>query len=166
MSDPLPILPEGWPLPANPYNPLCWVVGEPDIGSGCWIGAFTLLDGSGGLRVGQGCNLSSGVQILTHSSMRRTVTERRWPNVDRRPTVLGEYCFVGTNAVVLMGSTIGHHSVIAAGAVVREGSTFPPYSLIAGNPAVWKKTIDPEEMLELAQAQAAVGPTQLTPYNK
>ena len=98
--------------------------------------------------------------------MRRTVTERRWPNVDRRPTVLGEYCFVGTNAVVLMGSTIGHHSVIAAGAVVREGSTFPPYSLIAGNPAVWKKTIDPEEMLELAQAQAAVGRTQLTPYNK
>jgi acetyltransferase-like isoleucine patch superfamily enzyme len=139
--------PPDWPLPANPWNPLCWVVGEPIVGEGCWIGAFTLIDGSGGLTIGRGCNISSGAQILTHSSMRRTVTERRWPHVDRRSTELGEHCFVGTNAVILMGSRIGHHSVVAAGAVVREGSEFPPYSLIAGNPAVHKRTIDPEALL-------------------
>ena len=45
---------------------------------------------------------------------------------------------VGSNATILMGSTIGHHSVVAAGAVVTEGSTFEPYSLIAGVPAVRK----------------------------
>jgi carbonic anhydrase/acetyltransferase-like protein (isoleucine patch superfamily) len=49
--------------------------------------------------------------------------------------VIGDYVFIGTNAVVLMGSQIGDHSIIAAGAVVSEHSVFPPYSLIAGVPA-------------------------------
>ncbi|MSQ83400.1 MAG: acyltransferase [Myxococcales bacterium] len=134
-------------LPPNPYNRLCWVVGEPVIGAGCWIGAFTLIDGSGGLTIGAGCNISSGAQILTHSSMRRTVTERRHPHVDRAPTTIGDYCFIGANAVILMGSTIGHHSVIAAGAVVKEFSVFEPYSLIAGVPAVRKGAVDLEALL-------------------
>ena len=136
-----------WPLPANPFNRLCWVVGEPVIGAGCWIGAFTLIDGSGGLTIGTGCDISSGAQILTHSSMRRTVTQRRHPHVDRAPTAIGDHCFIGTNAVILMGSTIGHHSVIAAGAVVKEFSVFEPYSLIAGVPAVRKGAVDVEALL-------------------
>jgi acetyltransferase-like isoleucine patch superfamily enzyme len=122
-------------LPDNPYNALSWFVGEPCIGDGCWIGAFTVIDGSGGLTVGRGCDISSGAQLVTHSSARRTVTERAYPSVDRAPVEIGDHVFVGTNAVVLMGSRIGHHSIIAAGAVVTEFSEFPPYSLIAGVPA-------------------------------
>lgn len=125
-------------LPPNPYNTLAWIVGAPEIGEDVWIGAFTLIDGSGGLKVGRGVNVSSGAQLLTHSSARRTVTARAHPEVDRAPTIIGDHVFVGANAVVLMGSTIGAHSIIAAGAVVKEGSTFPPYSLIAGVPAVRK----------------------------
>ena len=108
------------------------------MGEGCWIGAFTLIDGSGGLRIGRGCDISSGAQILTHSSARRTVTARRFPHVERAPTEIGDHVFIGSNAVVLMGSKIGAHSVVAAGAVVREFSEFPPFSLIAGVPAVRK----------------------------
>jgi acetyltransferase-like isoleucine patch superfamily enzyme len=125
-------------FPDNPYNAFCWVVGEPTIGEGCWIGAFTIIDGSGGLTIGKGCDISSGAQIVTHSSARRTVTARAWPDVDRAPITIGDHVFIGTNAVVLMGSTIGSHSIVAAGAVVTEGSDFPPYSLIAGVPAVRK----------------------------
>lgn len=136
-----------WPLPSNPYNALCWVVGEPEIGAGCWIGAFTLIDGSGGLRIGRGVEVSSGAQIVTHSSMRRTVTARKHPDVDQAPVEIGDHCFIGTNATVLMGSRIGAHSVVAAGAVVLEFADFPPYSLIAGNPAVLKRRLDPEQML-------------------
>lgn len=139
-------VPQPWPLPPNRWNALCWVVGNPEIGDGCWIGAFTLLDGSGGLRIGKGCDISSGAQVLTHSSMRRTVSERRWPHVDRAPTEIGEHCFLGTNAVVLMGSRIGHHSVVAAGAVVTEFSDFPPNSLIAGVPAVRKGDVEPDAL--------------------
>jgi acetyltransferase-like isoleucine patch superfamily enzyme len=125
-------------LPDNPYNAHCWVVGEPEIGDGCWIGAFTVIDGSGGLRIGRGCDISSGAQIITHSSARRTVTARAFPDVERAPVTIGDHVFIGSNAVILMGSTIGSHSIVAAGAVVTEGSVFPPHSLIAGVPAVRK----------------------------
>ena len=29
-------------LPPNPYNPHAWLIGEPSIGEGTWIGAFTV----------------------------------------------------------------------------------------------------------------------------
>src|SRR5271154_5261382 len=74
------------PLPANPYNPHCWISGNPEIGAGTWIGAFTLIDGLGGLKIGKGCNISSGAQVLSHSTARRCVTERAYEAVDKKPT--------------------------------------------------------------------------------
>jgi acetyltransferase-like isoleucine patch superfamily enzyme len=127
--------PAAQPLPPNPYNPLAWIAGAPEIGEGVWIGAFTLIDGLGGLKIGRGCNISSGAQILSHSTARRCVTERRHPTVDHKRTELGEHVFVGANAVVQMGATIGHHSIIGAGAVVLEDADIPPYSLVVGVPA-------------------------------
>ncbi len=123
------------PLPPNPYNPFCWVAGAPEIGAGTWIGAFTLIDGLGGLKIGKGCNISCGAQVLSHSTVRRCVSERKFPDVDRRATEIGDYVFVGANAVVQMGARVGDHSVIAAGAVLLEDAVIPPYSLVAGVPA-------------------------------
>lgn len=121
-------------IPINKYNPHCWITGHPEIGDGCWIGAFTLIDGLGGLTIGKGCDISTGAQILSHSTMRRCVTEREIASIDTAATVIEDHVFIGTNAVVLMGCRIGHHSVIAAGAVVLEGMIVPPYSLVAGVP--------------------------------
>lgn len=122
-------------IPTNPYNPHCWVTGNPEIGPGTWIGAFTLIDGQGGLKIGKGCDISCGVQILTHSTVRRCLSERRYDKVDRQPTVIEDHVFIGTNAVILMGCHVGHHSVIAAGAVLLENTVVPPFSLVAGVPA-------------------------------
>ena len=122
------------PLPPNPYNPFCWVAGKPEIGEGTWIGAFTLIDGLGGLKIGKGCNISSGAQVLSHSTVRRCVTEGRHGQIDYRPTELGDHVFVGANAIIQMGSKVGDHSVIAAGAVLLEDAVIPPYSLVAGVP--------------------------------
>jgi hypothetical protein len=46
--------------------------------------------------------------------------------VDRKPTEVGDFVFVGANAVVQMGARIGDHSVIGAGAVVLEDAVIPP----------------------------------------
>lgn len=127
--------PAAQPLPSNPYNPFCWVAGTPEIGEGTWIGAFTLIDGLGGLKIGKGCNISSGAQILSHSTARRCVTERQHPDVDKKPTELGDFVFVGANAVVQMGARIGDHCIIGAGAVVLEDAVIPPCSLVVGVPA-------------------------------
>jgi acetyltransferase-like isoleucine patch superfamily enzyme len=122
-------------IPANRYNAHAWILGEPVVGEGTWIGAFTLIDGRGGLRIGRGCDISSGAHILTHSSAWRCVTEREYDRVDECPTVIEDHVFVGENATILMGAHIGHHSIVAAGSVVTEATVAPPYSLMAGAPA-------------------------------
>lgn len=122
-------------LPANRYNPHAWFVGEPEIGEGCWIGAFTVIDGSGGLRIGRGCDISAGAQIYSHSTVRRVVSEGG-AEVDRAPTSVGDHVHVGAGAVILMGSTIGDHCVIGAGAVVPQFTTVPAWSVVVGVPGV------------------------------
>lgn len=124
----------GAPAPprANPYNPLAWFVGEPLIGTGTWIGPFCLLDGSGGLVIGRGCDISAGAHIYTHSTARRCVTDRA-VQTERRPVRIGDCTFIGANAVVLMGVTIGSHCVIGAGAVVS--TDVPDFRIALGVPA-------------------------------
>jgi acetyltransferase-like isoleucine patch superfamily enzyme len=135
-ADPVPeSVPPAWHhLPANPYNPHAWILGEPTIGERCWIGAFTLLDGSGGLTVGRGCDISAGAQIYTHSTVRRVISERE-AGIERAPTTIGDFVHVGAGAVILMGCTIGDHCVIGAGAVVPQFTVVPPWSVVVGVPA-------------------------------
>ena len=108
------------PLPTNPWNEHAWVVGEPVIGKDTWIGAFTMIDGSGGLTIGAGCDISTGAQIYTHSSAKRCVSGRRHDVVEREPVVIGDRVFIGAGAIVQMGVTIGDEAVIGAGAVVTR----------------------------------------------
>ena len=127
-------------LPANPYNDLAWVIGAPDIGEGTWIGAFAVIDGSGGLSIGRGCDISSGVQIYTHSSVLRCVSGREYETVDRAPVKIGDRVFVGAGAVINMGVTIGDEAVIGAGAVVT--TDVPARGVAAGVPAILIGEVD------------------------
>lgn len=120
----------------NPYNRHSWVLGDPQIGKNVWIGAFTLIDAlHNELEIGEGTDVSSGVQILTHSTVKRAISERRYIGIESAPTKIGNFCFLGTHATILMGVEIGDHSVIAAGSVVPQFMKIPPYSMVAGVPA-------------------------------
>lgn len=122
-------------IPKNIYNPHAWILGKPTIGKDTWIGPFTLIDAKhANVTIGIGCNVSTGAQIISHSTVRRCVSEGKYAKIDTADTIIGDYCFIGSNAVVLMGCTIGHHSVIAAGCVVPENTNIPPYSIVAGVP--------------------------------
>lgn len=125
---------------------------SPQIGEEVWIGAFCLIDGRRSLlKIGKGTNVSSGAHILTHSTVRRCVSEGKHDQVDTAPTEIGEYCFIGTNAVILMGVKIGHHSVIGAGAVVSEFMVVPPWSIVTGVPG--KVTGDSHKYLKNEEAK-------------
>ena len=125
-------------FPDNSYNKYCWMV-TPEgirIGKGCWIGAFTLIDGTGKLTIGKEVTISSGAQIITHSGVHRCISERKYNKIDQAPSVIEDHVFVGANATILMGCKIGHHSVVGAGSVIPQFSNFPPYSIITGVPGV------------------------------
>lgn len=119
-------------FPVNHFNPHAWIIGDPRIGTGTWIGAFCVIDGSGGLTIGEGVDVSAGAQIYTHSTVKRATREG---DIERAHTVIGDHCHIGAGAIILMGCHIGAHSVVGAGAVVLEGTVAPPRSLIIGNPA-------------------------------
>ncbi len=129
------------PVPGNAYNPLAWFVGEPDIGVGTWIGPFCLIDGSGGLTIGEGCDIAAGTHIYTHSSVRRCVTGRREP-LEQAPVTIGDRTFLGANCVVLPGVTIGSGCVVGAGAVVTRD--VPHGICVEGVPARAVGTVDPD----------------------
>jgi acetyltransferase-like isoleucine patch superfamily enzyme len=126
---------EAWQsLPPNRFNRLALIVGSPTVGEGTWIGPFTVIDASGGLTIGRGCDISAGAHIYTHSTLARCLSARRYDVVDRRPTEIGDHVHIGANATILMGCRIGHHSSIGAGAVVLEGTEVQPYSIVVGVP--------------------------------
>ncbi|MGH3624972.1 MAG: acyltransferase, partial [Sciscionella sp.] len=79
------------------------------------------------------CDLSAGVAVYTHSTVRRCVSGRAYADVDRAPTRIGDRVFLGANAVVLMGVSIGDEAVIGAGSVVT--TDVPARVIVAGVPA-------------------------------
>lgn len=127
-------------IPPNPFHEQAWIIGEPTIGDGTWIGAFTVIDGSGGLTIGDGCDVSSGVHIYTHSSVRRCVSGRRFNEVERAPVTIGDRVFIGANAVVMMGVTVGDEAVVGAGAVVSKD--VPARTVVTGVPARAVASVD------------------------
>jgi len=108
------------------------VFGEVRVGRNTWIGPNTILDGSGGLSIGDNCSISAGVQIYTHDSVNWAIsggTEK----YDHAPTRIGNNCYIGPNTVIAKGVTIGDCSVVGANSFVKD--SVPPHSKVAGNPA-------------------------------
>ncbi|MCK4364591.1 MAG: acyltransferase [Thermoplasmatales archaeon] len=105
------------------------IIGDVKIGNNVWIGPFCMIDGSGGLSVGDYCDISAGVKIFTHDTVKRALSGGKC-NVEHAPVSIGKCCFIGTGAIILKGVKIGDHCLIAANSLVNE--SFPNNSIIAG----------------------------------
>ena len=140
MSQPLPlfILRDKMNRIGKEYNDFCMLVGEPIIGKNTWVGYFTLLDGSGGLIIGQNCDIASGVHIYTHSTTNRVLQNIPRTNRDmiqKEVTTIGNNVFIGANTTILMGCMVGDFSVIGANSVLLERTVVGKREMWAGNPA-------------------------------
>ncbi|MEW6103502.1 MAG: acyltransferase [bacterium] len=107
------------------------VMGDVRVGENTWIGPFTILDGSGGLKIGSYCNISSGVQIYTHDSIKWCLT-RGGAKYEYDSVVIGDCCYIGSLSIVNKGINIGEHSLIGANSFVNKD--IPPYSIAFGSP--------------------------------
>jgi len=112
-----------------------FVFGDVKIGQNCWIGPFTIVDGSGGLEIGDFCTLSVGVQIYTHDNIKQTLSSGKLP-IERDSVKIGHNVYIGPNAIITKGVTIGNYCVIGANSFVKKN--VPNNSIVIGQPAVIK----------------------------
>lgn len=107
---------------------------NPGINPGCYI------QGNGKLYIGDYCIFGPNVGILSGN---HDLYDNRKYEKDKI-TKIGNYCWIGMNAVVLPGVELGDFTIVAAGAVVTK--SFPEgYCVLAGNPAKVIKRLEPEK---------------------
>jgi acetyltransferase-like isoleucine patch superfamily enzyme len=109
----------------------CLILGDVSIGRHCWIGPFTVLDGQGGLTIGDHVDIGAGAHIYSHNTIERALTGHRAP-MYRKATKIGNCCFIAPHAILGPGTVLGDRCFVAAGSYV-EG-IYPADSYIAGNP--------------------------------
>lgn len=114
-------------------------------GQGVIIGHYTHVSsfchlnvGGGTLWIGDHVGIASGARIAGGSNQPDAISmsaasPAEMQLVARKKTVLGDYAFVGMNAVVMPGVTIGEGAVLGASAVATRD--IPPWEIWAGVPA-------------------------------
>jgi acetyltransferase-like isoleucine patch superfamily enzyme len=121
----------GWGTKSSVYDS-AYVFGDTKVGENTWVGPFTIIDGSGGLSIGNHCTISAGVHIYTHSNLKQTLSGGKLP-IEREPVSIGSCTYIAPQSIIGMGISIGDHCLIAANSFVNM--SFPSNAIIAGNPA-------------------------------
>jgi acetyltransferase-like isoleucine patch superfamily enzyme len=109
------------------------VYGDVSIGRSTFVGAFCILDGGyAPMRIGDFVSISAGVHLYTHDTVLWSLTggraEKRTGSV-----MVGDRCYIGSQAIIACGVTIGEQCVIASNSFVNEN--VPPRTVVAGAPA-------------------------------
>jgi acetyltransferase-like isoleucine patch superfamily enzyme len=103
------------------------------------ISSRHLIDCTARVRIGAFATIAGfRSQLLTHS------IDLAAGRQSAEPIDIGEYCFTGTNSVMLGGSSLPHHSVLGAQSLLNK-KWEDPYRLYAGVPAKPIKEL-PSEM--------------------
>lgn len=112
------------------------------VADNVFVWHYTILDGTGGLEIGEGTQVGAWVGVFTHSSHLairlygrhyHEVPEDEKQAFEVRPVRIGRFVFVAAGSTILPGATIGDGALIAAGSVVK--GDVAPFAIMAGNPA-------------------------------
>jgi len=112
------------------------------IADNVFVWHYTILDGTGGLEIGEGTQVGAWVGIFTHSSHiairiygmhYQDVPEREKRGYPIAPVKIGKYVFIGAGSKILPGVTIGDGALISAGSIVNHD--VGDFEIVAGNPA-------------------------------
>lgn len=122
-----------------------YVLGDVTVGEDCWIGMFTILDGSGKLTIGNNCTISAGVHIYTHDNLKATLSSNKMP-IERDEVTIGNNTYIAPHSVISKGVRLGNYTVVAAHSFVNK--SFPDFAIVAGVPAkqIGTVIVDNEEI--------------------
>jgi acetyltransferase-like isoleucine patch superfamily enzyme len=114
------------------------VISEPGefvhIGARTAVGSHNIIWGQGGVTIGSDCLLGPHVVIVSENHVHNdpAVPIRSQGNA-RAPVDIGDDCWIGAGARIMMGVTLGRGSVVGAGSVVTRD--VPEFSVVVGVPA-------------------------------
>jgi acetyltransferase-like isoleucine patch superfamily enzyme len=116
------------------------ILGDVKVGKNCWIGPNVILDGTGGLEIGDYVCIDSGVQIYSHDSSRRFVSFGQSTD-PRAATKIGSGVFIGPQTIITMGVTVGDRVMIGAMSFVNKN--IPSGCTVFGVPATIRVREEP-----------------------
>ncbi|MCC6300738.1 MAG: acyltransferase [Anaerolineales bacterium] len=113
-----------------------------NFANNAFVWHYTILDGTGGLEIGEGSQIGAWVGIFTHSSHiairiygahYQDVPENEKKGYPTAPVVIGKYVFVGAGSIILPGVTIGKGALVFSGSLVNRN--VGEFEIVAGSPA-------------------------------
>lgn len=87
-----------------------YVFGDVTVGNNCWIGPFTLLDGTGKLIIGNNVIIGAGAKIFTHHGS--NTLSANAVHFEKSAVIIGDNTYIGPNVFISKGVTIGENVYI------------------------------------------------------
>ncbi|MEA3352464.1 MAG: acyltransferase [Campylobacterota bacterium] len=112
------------------------------LGDNIFIWHNSILDGTAGLEIEEGCQIGANVSIFTHSShmtirlFGKNYSKNRGTKEDGyilKSVKIGKYSFISTGAVILPGVSVGKGCIVSSNSLITRN--IPDYSIVQGNPA-------------------------------
>lgn len=113
------------------------------IGDSVFIGHFNYIDGFEKIEIGERCQITNFISILTHSSHNsirlygpKYVANwgTKMKGLQYGEVKIGAYTFIGSHCIILPGTVLGKGCLVSAYSLVK--GEFPDYSVLRGIPAV------------------------------
>lgn len=104
----------------NNFSVMIAESGRVEIGSNCFFNNNCSINSNELVRIGEGTLFGENVKIYDHNHRFRdkdkSIKEQGFSN---GAVIIGKRCWIGSNVVILKGTTIGDNCVIGAGCVVN-----------------------------------------------
>lgn len=106
------------------------------VGNGLKLNSNVFMNGRSGITIGNDVTISYGAKIIsTGYDLDEFFRTGERVHMEDKPIVIGDHCWICTDAIILPGVKItGEYVVVAAGAVVTKDITESKV-IVAGNPA-------------------------------
>lgn len=108
--------------------------GQITIGKRSAINAYCIIQGNGGVSIGDSTLIAAHVQIFSANHIyERADLKIQGQGETRKGVRIGNDIWIGAGAIILDGVTISDGAVVAAGSLVNKN--VPPYTVVGGVPA-------------------------------